>query len=171
MPLLRSFAALVLTLATASAGAFEQAFEAPAFVVSVPGLPDFRLAPAAPPGPAKGVAARGQDAALSAEVMAIESRQAGSTRSCAGEFLRELVKRPQMPDRDSIYRAPFDAGTFLVLYILEQQGAKVLHAHLVSAAAGTHCIDAHFSRAMKAGEDEDAWRTTFTGARVREGAR
>ena len=74
MPLLRSFAALVLTLATASAGAFEQAFEAPAFVVSVPGLPDFRLAPAAPPGPAKGVAARGQDAALSAEVMAVVER-------------------------------------------------------------------------------------------------
>lgn len=168
MPHLRSFVAAVLSFAAASAGAFEQAFEAPAFVVSVPGLPDFRLAPA---GLAKRVAARGQDATVSAEVLATESRQAGSTRSCAGEFLRELVKRPQMPDRDSIYRAPFDAGTFLVLYILEQQGAKVLHAHLVSAAAGTHCIDAHFSRAMKAGEDEDAWRTTFTGARVREGGR
>ena len=74
-----------------------------------------------------------------------------------------------MPDRDSIYRAPLDASTFLVLYIFEQRGKKVLHAHLLSAAAGTHCIEAHFSRDEVLGEDEDKWRTTFDDARIREG--
>lgn len=163
--------AVLLGAAWSSAGAFEQAFDAPAFVVSAPGIPNIRLAAVAPPGSQTGIAARGRDDTYSIEVTALASSQAGSTRSCAGQFLRDLVKRPHMPDRDSIYRAPFDINTFLVLYILEQPGPKVLHAHLVSAAAGTHCIDAHFSRNMKAGEDEDAWRTTFAGARVREGAR
>ncbi len=162
-------AAVLLSAAWSPAEAFEQAFEAPAFIVSVPGIPNLRLTSFSPPAP--GVAARGRDDTYSIEVTALASPQAGSTRACAGQFLRDLVKRPQMPDRDSIYRAPFDTSTFLVLYIIEQPGPKVLHAHLVSAAGGTHCIDAHFSRDMKAGEDEDTWRTTFAGARVREGVR
>jgi hypothetical protein len=74
-----------------------------------------------------------------------------------------------MPDRDNIYRAPLDASTFLVLYVFEQQSKKVFHAHLLSAAAGTHCIEAHFTRDAAVGEDEDKWRTTFTDARIREG--
>ncbi len=167
----RLIAAVLLSVAWSSACAFEQAFEAPAFVVSVPAIPNLRLATVAPSGPATGMSARGRDDTYSIEVTALASPQAGSTRTCAGQFLRDLVKQPRMPDRDSIYRAPFDTSTFLVLYIIEQPGPKVLHAHLVSAAAGTHCIDAHFSRDMKAGEDEDAWRTTFAGASVREGAR
>ena len=71
-----------------------------------------------------------------------------------------------MPDRDNIHRAPVDPNTFLVLYLMELDG-KRLHAHLLSAAGSTHCIDAHFSRTLPVGEDIDNWRTTFDGATVR----
>jgi hypothetical protein len=159
-------------LAQASpAYAFEQAFGAPAFVVSVPHLPNISVgAPSASAGGGV-LTARGQDPTYVVEIRATASSSASSTRACAGASLRELAARPNMPDRDSIYRAPFDSNTFLVLYISETAGMKLLHAHLLSAAGGTHCIDAHFSRKLLAGDDVDNWRTTFTGARVREGPR
>ncbi len=165
---LRCIAASLLLGAASSAGAFEQTFEAPAFVVSIPGLPNFGLTPVRATEPQGSVVASGRGGPYLVEITASASTQAGSTRTCAGNFLRELLKRPNMPDRDSIYRAPFDASTFLVLYIIEQQGKRVLHAHLLSAASGTHCVDAHVSRDMGRAEDEDNWRTTFTGARVSE---
>lgn len=171
MPGSRHLLPVVLAATTTAAGAFEHAFELPAFVVSVPGIPSIPLAPRAATASPGARVALGHDATFTVEITASESSQAGSTRACAGTFLRELVKRPDMPDRDSIYRAPFDASTFLVLYIVERQGVKALHAHLLSAAAGTHCVDAHFSRVMGATEDVDRWRTTFTGARIREGRR
>lgn len=171
MRTLASAASLFLVAAVPSAWAFEQAFETPPFVVSVPQIPDFRVTGIPDRANALSVHAVGRNEVFAAEVTAAPSAQAGSTRTCAGVFLRDLVKRPNMPDRDSIYRAPFDASTFLVLYILEQRGKKELHAHLLSSAAGTHCIDAHFSRDMVVGEDEDKWRTTFTGARIREGSK
>ena len=76
-----------------------------------------------------------------------------------------------MPDRDNLYRAPIDPDTFLVLYLMELDGKRLLHAHLLSAAGSTHCIDAHFSRSLVAGEDIDNWRTAFSGATVRSAPR
>jgi len=76
-----------------------------------------------------------------------------------------------MPDRDNVYRAPVDPSTFLVLYVMERDGKRLLHAHLLSAAGSSHCIDAHFSRSLVAGEDLDNWRTSFDGATIRETSR
>jgi hypothetical protein len=167
---MRSFASVALLLLAPTASlAFEQAFEAPPFVVSVPRVPNLRIAVAPGRGDSTSVHAQGRDAVFAVEITAEASAQAGSSRTCASMFLRELVKRPNMPDRDSIYRAPLDASTFLVLYIFEQKGTKVFNAHLLSAAAGTHCINAHFSREAAVDEDEDTWRTTFKDARIREG--
>jgi len=37
--------------------------------------------------------------------------------------------------------------------------------------ASTQCVDAHFSRAKRAGEDEDDWRQSFLGSSIVERAR
>lgn len=157
-------AALAAHLPTA--GAFQQSFDGPPFTVSVPRLPAIALTPQAGTDEGRRRVFRGQDASYVVEVESRQSPAAVSPRNCAGAFLLELVKRPGVPDRDNIYRAPFDADTFLVLYLALDGGAKSLHAHLLSATAGTHCIDAHFTRAWKAGEELDDWRTTFQGAAV-----
>ena len=164
--------AVVAAIACATpAAAFEQSFAAPAFVVSVPRLPDVAVgAFAAAPGSGQRVA-RGSAGGLAVEVSAREAGEASSTRGCAGASLREIVARPGMPSRDNIYRAPFDASTFLVLYLLEVQGVRQLHAHLLAAVQGTHCVDAHFQRAWRAGEDLEDWRAAFAGAAVRSGPR
>lgn len=133
------------------ASAYEQTFPDPGVVVSVPAL--------------KGTAG------LQVELHAQALPEADSTRVCAGRFLRELVKRPDMPDRDRIYRAPLDPANFLVLYILESGGRKVLHAHLLGTLPGSHCLDVHFSQAMQAEDETEAWRQSFAGASLRPSPR
>ena len=164
--------AVALCLAQAiPACAFEQSFEAPPFIVSVPRLPSIALgSPSATQGGGV-LTARGQDTTYVVEIIATASAAASSTRACAGTLLRELVARPNTPGRDNIYRAPVDPNTFLVLYLMERDGTSLLHAHLLSAAGSTHCIDAHFTRTLSVGEDIDSWRTTFDGATVRQASK
>jgi hypothetical protein len=168
---MRVFTALATTCLVAPAlpaCAFEQSFDAPSFIVSVPQLPSISVAAPSPSQGGDVLTARGQDATYVVEIIITASAAASSTRACAGTSLRELVARPNMPDRDNIYRAPLDPNTFLVLYLMELDGKRLLHAHLLSAAGRTHCIDAHFSRSLSASEDVDSWRTAFIGATVRE---
>lgn len=142
--------ALVAIFQAAPAAAFEHAHADPAFLVRVPGLPD---------------------AGLRVEVRAeADPARSDSTRLCAGTVLRELVKRPGMPDRDRIYRAPLDVQTFLVLYVLDAAGGSVVHAHLLAALTGTHCVDVHLSRPLAPDESPEDWRAAFAGARILPGA-
>jgi hypothetical protein len=171
---MRILAALAVDFCLAQAlpaCAFEQSFDAPPFTVAVPRLPSIPLAALSASQGGGVLTARGQDATYVVEIIATASAAASSTRACAGTLLRELIARPDMPGRDNIYRAPVDPNTFLVLYLMERDGKRLLHAHLLSAAGSTHCIDAHFTRTLPVGEDIDSWRTTFDGATVRQASR
>ena len=161
-------AAVVLLAAASFAQAFEQKVSNPDFLVSVPGLPAIAMS-AEPVGDAGG--SRTLNGADDRHKVALTVTRAGrevNANACAATFVRQLVKRPGMPDKDGIYRAPLDNSTFLVLYVLSEGTGRLLHAHLLSAVAATHCIDAHFTKALRSGEDEDAWRESFVGARVRD---
>jgi hypothetical protein len=171
MRVLTAIASASLLAPALPACAFEQAFAVPPFVVSVPRLPNISVGAPIPSQGGNVLTARGQDTTYVVEISATASAGASSTRACAGASLRELVARPNMPDRDNIYRAPFDSNTFLVLYVMELGGKRLLHAHLLSAAGGTHCIDAHFSRSLLTDQDVDDWRIIFTDATVREALR
>jgi hypothetical protein len=160
--------AIVALLAAGSAGAFELAVSGPDFTVVVPRLPAIPLEAhtAAPPATK---AMRGDDGTHQVLLLVTPSARETSTRSCAGAFLRALVGRPGMPDRDSIYRAPLDTDTFLVLYI--QGTPQRLHAHLLSSANASHCIELHVSKALREGDDADAWRRSFQGSHIAAGRR
>ena len=165
-------------LATASllavcggAGAFEQKVASPDFTVTVPNLPSIRLEAQAALDPGVSSAMTGEDGTYKVTLRVTKAEKETTTRACAGSFLRSLVARPGMPDRDNIYRTVLDEDTFLVLYILGAQGSQQLHAHLLSSASATHCIEAHFSRARRDGEDEDNWRSSFVGSHVQDARR
>lgn len=149
-----------------AAWAFDLRVPDPELSLTVPGVPAIALQEQSAGSPAGRRTLAGHDANFRVELSL--SPQAGETspRVCAGQFLRMLVAAPGMPPRDSIYRAPLDAQTFLVIYALGDERRPTLHAHIVGAAGRTHCADAHFSRAATPGEDIDVWRTTFTSARV-----
>jgi hypothetical protein len=154
--------------AHALACAFDASIDEPGFTISVPALPAIALAePRAAPAQATRQLTGG-DGTYSIALAIQRADKAISTRECAGSFLRALVARPGMPARDSIYRAPLNERTFLVIYLLDAQGVQTLHAHLLASAASTHCIEAHFSRAKRTGEDDDDWRKSFAGASIVE---
>lgn len=155
----------------APALAFEQQLAEPAMVVSVPRLPQVALGQGRVSADGRARTWAGRNGALEVDIQATAAPAAGSTRLCAGAFLRELVRRPGMPERDSIYRAPLDVDNFLVLYLLDDTGGRRLHAHLLAAVAGSHCVDAHFSRPVGEGEDVDEWRQRFGGAAIKAMAR
>ena len=164
-----------LLLATASAlavgteaGAFELKAANPEFTVSIPNLPAIRLEKRPSMNTDASIEMFGEDAIYRIGLRVTKAPKQTSARECAGSFLRTLVARPGMPDRDSIYRAPLDPNTFLVLYILGEPGRRQLHAHLLSSASATHCIEAHVSRELREGEDEDGWRRSFAGARIQD---
>ena len=164
-----------LLLATAStlavsagASAFELKAASPDFTISVPNLPAIRLDAQATANPDISSEMAGEDGTYKFTLLVTKVPKETTTRICAGSFLRSLVARRGMPDKDNIYRAPLDENTFLVLYILGEGGRRQLHAHLLSAASTTHCIEAHISRGLRDGEDEDSWRGSFSGARIRQ---
>lgn len=164
------FVVLGLGGGVAPAAAFEASFPEPGFTLSVPALPAIALTEQA----ASARAARqfaGGDGTYAVALSVEPAHRSITTRECAGSLLRTLSARPGMPARDNIYRAPLNERTFLVIYVLNGQAGPVLHAHLLASAASSHCIEAHFSRAKRAGEDEEDWRKSFLDSNVVERAR
>ena len=156
----------LLTLPVAAAS-FELSATGPEFTVTVPGLPDVRLVPQAVAALTVVRLLAGSDGVHQVSIVVTTTRAEVSPRTCAASLLRALVARPGMPDRDSIYRAPLDQDTFLVLYILGSSSPRQFHAHLLSSASAKHCVEFHVSRPERPGEDVDEWRKTFVGSRVR----
>jgi hypothetical protein len=167
----RSLFALSLMLgASAGAAAFDASVTDPDLTITVPALPSIALAPQPAPQARTAKLLSGSDGTHAVAVAIEPAAKEVSTRECAGTFLRTLVQRAGMPSRDNIYRAPLDERTFLVIYLLDGKPKQVLHAHLL-AAASAHCVDAHFSRDLRSGEDIDDWRKAFAGAAIEARAR
>jgi hypothetical protein len=151
--------------------AFEVKLPDPGFTVTVPRLPEITVRQPSPSPPQSSLRMAGDDGQTEVQVYVTSMRNRVSPRECAGSGLRSILSRPGLPSRDNVYRAPLSEKTFLVLYLVAGDRQHVLHAHLLSAVAGTHCTEVHFSRPAAAGEDLDGWRETFSGARIEDGAR
>lgn len=168
--LLPSVVAAALAGLHALACSFEAKVSDPDFTIVVPALPDIALKQQAPASPASAPRWLGDDGTYKVAVALSAMPQGISARECAGTGLRAILSQPGMPHRDSVYRAPLNAHTFLVLYVFEGS-QPTLHAHLLSVAGDSHCTDVHFSRPQRAGEDVDDWRSSFSGAHIDKPAR
>lgn len=151
-----------------SADALELKAENPDFTVNVPNIPSVHLERQTTSNSSVSTAMAGTDGIYKITLLATKAEKEITTRECAGSFLKSLLARPGMPDRDNIYRTALDENTFLVLYVLVEQGEQQLHAHLLSSANATHCIEMHLSRARVENEDQDSWRQSFAGSHVQD---
>jgi hypothetical protein len=168
--LLRLLSSIIATALVGIPGlvaAFEGKVTDPAFTITVPAFPEISLQKQTP-APGSSSQLYGADGTHKVAVIVSTASKPVSARECAGTGLRSILSRPDMPNRDSIYRAPLSASTFLVLYVITEGAQSVLHAHLLAAVEGTHCVEVHFSRPQRPGEDVDDWRQTFSGARIEE---
>ena len=85
---------------------------------------------------------------------------------CASSTLRSLGSRPGVPEPDKVYKARLDDRTFIAIYAARQPGFLQMHAHLMSAAGGTHCVEIHVSRVPGSREDVEAWFKLFGSSRI-----
>ena len=168
--------ALVLAIAClfvmyGSADALELKAENPDFTVNVPNLPSVRLERQTTSDSNVSTVLAGTDGTYKITLLTTRAQKEITTRECAGAFLRSLLARAGMPDRDNVYRTALDEDTFLVLYILVEPEGQQLHAHLLSSANATHCVEMHVSRARVENEEQDGWRQSFAGSHVQESVR
>ncbi|QJR09505.1 hypothetical protein DSM104443_00549 [Usitatibacter rugosus] len=89
-----------------------------------------------------------------------------SALECASSTIGALSKRPGVPPQAQIYKARINAQTFIAIYAAPASGAVLLHAHLVSAAAGTHCVEVHVSKVSMSQDDLKPWFKDWDKANI-----
>ncbi|TWO72363.1 hypothetical protein FN976_06580 [Caenimonas sedimenti] len=68
--------------------------------------------------------------------------------------------------QDKIRKGRIDANTFIALDASPLPGAVQMHAHLFSAAGGTHCVEVHATKVATSEADAESWFRGFAGARI-----
>lgn len=158
--------ALVLAAAPAAADEFVFAVTAPAFKVTIPNLPALEMKPHPMAETHPHLRFLGAQGAYTISVITPRAAAGMTARECAGAILRSLAERPNVPPVQQLYRTQLDANTYAILYAAQMPGFLQLNAHLLSAAAGTHCVEVHAAKIATSMEDIDPWFKAFGGARI-----
>ncbi len=93
--------------------------------------------------------------------------EAGMTaHECARWTMGELPKRPGVPKQDLIHKARINELTFVAIYGSVSDGAPLMHAHFISAAGGTHCVEVHVSKTVAGADEVESWFRGWGTARI-----
>jgi hypothetical protein len=152
----------------AGARADEFAFEvtAPHFKITIPDFPALRMDPHPMQGSHPHLRYMGSEGPYSLSIITPTSAPGMTALECASATVRALASRPGSPPPAEIYKARLDDNTFIALYSARAPGFMQLHAHLLSAAAGTHCIEVHASKIATSEDDIAPWFEGFRKARI-----
>lgn len=168
MRFLAALAFVLALLAGPQAGAqgFEFEATAPDFRVTIPGIPPIKMGPHPMQGTHPHLRYMGGEGAYTISIVTPSAERGMTALQCAGATVRSLASRPNVPPSDELYKARLDDTTFIAIYAAQMPGFLQLHAHLLSAAAGTHCIEVHVSRIATSMEDVAPWFSGFGEARI-----
>lgn len=161
---------LVVMLALASAGARAEDFvfelATPKFKVTLPNVP--RMTMDVHPMNAERPHLRllGTEGPYTVQVATPMAEAGMSALECASATLGSLVQRPGVPPREQIYKVRLNERTFAAIYTSPLPNAVQLHAHLMSAVGGTHCVEVHASRVSQSPDDLDGWFKGFGKADI-----
>lgn len=160
-------AALAL-LSSARAGADEFVFEvaAPHFKITIPDFPPLRMGPHPMQSGHPHLQYMGSEGPYSLSIITPASAPGMTALECASATVRSLASRPGSPPAAEIYKARLDDNTYIALYSARAPGYMQLHAHLLSAAGGTHCIEVHATKIATSEDDIAPWFEGFRNARI-----
>jgi hypothetical protein len=160
------FTASALLLPIAARAQFSLDMDQPPFRVQIPSIPAIKMS--AHPMQAKGAHLRlhGVQEPYAVSVLTPTADAGMSAADCAGTLTRLLPKRPGVPAQDKIRKGRIDANTFIALYASPLPGAVQMHAHLFSAAGGTHCVEVHATKVATSEEDAERWFRGFANAKI-----
>jgi hypothetical protein len=160
--------AAAVTLASPAAGAQAFTFEAtaPDFAVTIPGVPPISMEPHPMQGAHPHLRYMGAKGPYTVSIITPSAERGMSALQCAGATVRSLAARPNVPPSDQFYKARLDDNTFVAIYAAQMPGFLQLHAHLLSAAGGAHCVEVHVSKIATSTDEVAPWFGGFGEARI-----
>jgi len=150
----------------ASADEFVFEVEAPHFKITIPNFPPLHMEPHPLQVSHPHLRYMGSDGPYSLSIITPTSAPGMSALECASATVRSLASRPGTPPAAEIFKARLDDNTFVAIYSVRVPGFLQLHAHFLSAAAGTHCIEVHASKLATSEDDIAPWFEGFSKARI-----
>lgn len=156
----------LLAGAPARAQPFEFEATAPDFTVTIPGVPRIGMQPHPMHDTHPHLRYMGADGPYTISVITPRAERGMTALQCASATVRSIAARPNVPPSDEFYKARLDENTYVALYAAQLPGFLQLHAHLLSAAAGTHCVEVHVSKIATSTEDVAPWFNGFREARI-----
>lgn len=105
------------------------------------------------------------DGGYSISVLTPTSDAGMSPMQCANSLASELVRRYGLQP-DAIVRRRNGDSTFVLLFPVKVDSLVQLKAYLLSGHGGTHCVEVHLSKIVRAERDVQLWFDGFAGARI-----
>lgn len=141
----------------------------PKFRVSIPGIPQLKMEVHPKNASQPHLRYLGSEGAFTVSVFTPAAAAGMTPLECAAATVRALEARPGVPAPADIYKARLNGTTFMAAYAAPFGGTVQLHAHLLSAAGGTHCIEVHTTRTALQEEEIAPWLGELAKARIEPG--
>lgn len=159
--------ALIATSTPAAAGdEFVFEVDTPHFKITLPAFPALRMETHPMHAGHPHLRYMGSEGPYSLQIITPASAPGMTALECASATVRSLASRPGVPPADQITKARLDDNTYVALYSTPIPGYIQLHAHVLSAAGGTHCIEVHASKVATSEDDIAPWFEGFRNARI-----
>jgi hypothetical protein len=159
---------MLLLCSSLKCWAADFAFEVPSpkFKVTLPNIPQLRMDVHPMNASRPDLRFLGSEGPYTVSIMTPTADSGMTALECASSMLRTLSQRPGVPQQDQVYRARINDNTYVAIYASKIPGAVHLHAHFMSAVAGTHCVEVHASKISTSPDDLDAWFKGFGKANI-----
>ena len=138
----------------------------PSITITVPNVPQMKMEPHPLNKTQPHLRLMGFEGPYTVSVLTPTADPGMTPSDCAGSIIASLSQRPGAPQQSQIYKARINDRTFLAIYALPAPKAVQLHAHLVSAAGGTHCVDVHVSKISTSQDDLKPWFKNWEKANI-----
>lgn len=159
---------LFATLATPGLATAQLSFDVrdPAFHVVLPSVPAMPMEAHPLSKTSPHLRLMGSQGPFTVSVLTPTADTGMTPADCASSTVGALPRRPGVPSQDSIYKERLDGNTYLAIYITPLKGSVQMHAHVMSAAGGSHCVEVHASRVSTSKDDLEPWLKGFREARI-----
>jgi hypothetical protein len=169
MRALLSLGAAMMLLASPACRSEGFAFSvaSPKFSVSIPGIPQIKMVVHPNNASQPQLRFQGLEDPYAVTVYTPAAPPGMTPLECAGAIAKVLAARPGTPPPSEIVKARLDENTYVAIYATPLVGGVQLHAHLLSAAGGTHCVEVHATRISIEEDDLASWITELENARIK----
>ncbi|MSQ49551.1 MAG: hypothetical protein EXR30_04085 [Betaproteobacteria bacterium] len=142
---------------TDAADAFVFEVAVPKFKIRIPGIPQIRMELHPLNASQPHLRFLGSAEPYTVAVFTPVAAAGMTPLECASAITRVMAARPDMPPASEVFKTRLNDATFVAIYAAPLGGAVQLHAHLLSAAGGTHCIEVHATKVALLEDDLASW--------------